>query len=384
MANVRSNRPHSHQIKARRISQPSQTQRADIRQAFGPYGQPSGKSDQPINDTRFDQRGGKRAAPFAKDTGDPVGGKLFEHITGVKLTANCRTGQQGRPKAAPCVLQSRIGIPPMAHQHRHIPRRARKCPHQRHIKAARDNDARGLRRDTQTTHRQRRIVLPRGATADHHRIVARAHSMDCPARLRPGDPLAFARPCGNPPIKAVGQFQGHKRALFRSLKKKARIVSSGHFGTKPRFNRDTGIAQHRKASTAHPRVCILDRNHNARHTGRNQRLRTGRGLTVMRTRLQSNIGDRATRSLPGLGQGHRFSMRTPTLLGPAAPDNAACIDDDASHSRVRCGIAQAAPPQGQRELHEPRVVACAHSSGCVSGRNSATNLSKSSAAWKFL
>ena len=80
-------------------------------------------------------------------------------------------------------------------------------------------------------------------------------------------------------------------------------------------------------------------------------------------------------------QRHHLGMRSPAGLGMAAPDNAAIQNNHTSNCRVRPGAPQ--PPRGQRKGVSHMVFVC-HSSLAPAGRNSETNLSKSSAAWKFL
>ena len=78
-----------------------------------------------------------------------------------------------------------------------------------------------------------------------------------------------------------------------------------------------------------------------------------------------------------------FGMRPPARLGPAATDDAAVVHDDTAHRRVRPDIAQPARRKAKRKRHEA-PVGVGHSLSPVCGRSSETNLSKSSAAWKFL
>ena len=80
----------------------------------------------------------------------------------------------------------------------------------------------------------------------------------------------------------------------------------------------------------------------------------------------------------------RFRMGPSAWLGPATPDDAAVVHDDAAHRRIGGGVTLPAPAQRQGQTHEPGVARPAHSSSGVPGRSSCTNLSKSSAAWKFL
>ena len=71
----------------------------------------------------------------------------------------------------------------------------------------------------------------------------------------------------------------------------------------------------------------------------------------------------------------------PAVGGASASDDPSVAHKDTAYSRVRPHAPQAALPERQRVRHVARV---GHASSGASGRSSLTNLSKSSASWKFL
>ena len=114
-------------------------------------------------------------------------------------------------------------------------------------------------------------------------------------------------------------------------------------------------------------------------------------MAEMGAGLQRDIGGGAARRLARLIQRPAFGVGAATRLGPAAPHYAApagfktigsACHDHTANRRVRPCVAQAPRRKGEGCAH---MVGIAHSSAVpVAGRSSETNLSKSSAAWKFL
>ena len=109
---------------------------------------------------------------------------------------------------------------------------------------------------------------------------------------------------------------------------------------------------------------------------------------MMRTGFQRDIDGRPTRRRPSLSQGHNLGMRAATGLGPAPPDDPISGDNHATDRWVRPTQPKPSTAQAQRMGHMAQLRSGhhrpAHLVGGVSGRSSLTNLSKSSAAWKFL
>ena len=106
---------------------------------------------------------------------------------------------------------------------------------------------------------------------------------------------------------------------------------------------------------------------------------------MMGAGFQGDIGGRTARQRAGLVQSHTFGMGASARLGPAASDDAARLHDDAAHRRIGPDIPQTPPRQAQGMSHVAQVVPVGHVQSVPgTGRSSDTNLSKSSASWKFL
>ena len=122
--------------------------------------------------------------------------------------------------------------------------------------------------------------------------------------------------------------------------------------------------------------------HNAGDASFDERLGTGRRLTVMSARLQSHVSSGSLSLRASVIKGLRFCMRSPAVSRAPTANDPPVFDDDTAHSRVRPDSPKPAPRKRERVAHVGFVV-LAHSS-LLGGRSSLTNLSKSSAAWKFL
>ena len=142
-----------------------------------------------------------------------------------------------------------------------------------------------------------------------------------------------------------------------------------------------------------PRVGIGQGGHYPRNSGLDECFGAGRRAAVMGAGFERDVGGRVPRGGTSLGKRHDLGMGTPPRLRPTAPDHAItgrAAHDDAADRRVGPGIAQATTGKHQRVVHVAQVGARGrafdrpvHSSDAA-GRSSLTNLSKSSAAWKFL
>ena len=75
-------------------------------------------------------------------------------------------------------------------------------------------------------------------------------------------------------------------------------------------------------------------------------------------------------------------MGPPAISRTATPNDAIIFDNDATYGGIWPNTSEPAPRKRERVSHMGLVI-LAHSS-FVGGRSSLTNLSKSSAAWKFL
>ena len=101
--------------------------------------------------------------------------------------------------------------------------------------------------------------------------------------------------------------------------------------------------------------------------------------------LSSTRDTRSGAARPGAGLRQRLGlgMRPSARCGRPTANDSPVLDDNAADSRVGPNLPK--PPRTERKGmgHMPAVCLCAHSSEAPGGRSSDTNLSKSSAAWKF-
>ena len=163
------------------------------------------------------------------------------------------------------------------------------------------------------------------------------------------------------------------------------MVRCGLFPAHTDGDRDARAFQYRVPLPRDARIGVGHGGHNAGHTGGDQCLGAGASFPGMGTGFEGDIGGCTARSFARLGQGDDLGVGTATRLGPAAPDNHAVPNDHTAHRRVGPAFPHPAPPHRQGQRHKPAIhCGTAHSSGVTGGRNSLTNLSKSSAAWKFL
>ena len=254
----------------------------------------------------------------------------------------------------------------------------------RQIELLRRDEAQGLGHRADAAHIQQRVVGPRRARTDQHRIVARAHEVDHTPRFGSGDPLAFADPGCDAPVEACRELQRHHRPAAPDPAEKTALQVLCLGPEQAGVDRDPGRAQHRVATPRDARVGIFQGADDPRHARHDQRLGAGRCLAMVGAGFKADIGRGATRVIARRGQGHPFGMGAPAGLGPSPPDDAAALDDDATNRRIGPNRAQPPRTKTDREGQKAPVRLGRHSSPDCDGRSSDTNLSKSSAAWKFL
>ena len=206
MHQVRPHRAAVQQGKARRLGQPVEAEGAHRRQPLGAEAEPGGDADQLVHQIRRQKRAGQGAAALAEDAGQPRRAQLAQRIGGIDLQPRDPAGQEPRAQPLPGVPALGIGARPVAEPERHLPGAARQLAQKRKIEMARDHHPHRLVPGAEIAHRQGRIVGAGGAGADHHRIVARAHGMDHPPRLGPGDPAAFAGGGGDAPVETAREL----------------------------------------------------------------------------------------------------------------------------------------------------------------------------------
>ncbi len=131
-------------------------------------------------------------------------------------------------------------------------------------------------------------------------------------------------------------------------------------GAHPGRHHDAGSAQHFVAAARHFRIGVLDRRDDPRNAGRDDGLSAGRRLAVMRTRFERGVKCSATRGLAGTPQRFGLGMWTAARLRPAAADHGAILHNHRADRGIGPCIAESAPTERQRKLHEAQIVGCGH------------------------
>ena len=224
--------------------------------------------------------------------------------------------------------------------------------------------------------------------ADEDRIGRAPHGLDHVPRLGAGDPAAFTIRHGDASVETGRKLQRHEGPPPHQAAEKTGLQPRGLGCQHVLGQGHAALAQDRMARTTDARVRIGHGRDDARDARRDQPAGAGRRAAMMGAGLQRHIGRGAARGLARHVQRHAFGMGAPAGLGPAAPHDAAIPDDDAAHRRVRPDIAQTPRGKAQGMAHVADVVLggghAADYSDAAPGRSSETNLSKSSASWKFL
>ena len=110
----------------------------------------------------------------------------------------------------------------------------------------------------------------------------------------------------------------------------------------------------------HFRIGIIHRADDARDARGNDRVRTGRRFAVVRAGFKRHIERRAARRLACLRQRLGFRMRTAAIVRPGAAEDHAVLDHDGAHGRIRPRASEPTPTEGQRKLHEAKIVRARH------------------------
>jgi len=359
-----------------------QSQRPDAGAGVGTEDHTRSDADQVIDQPGAKKAGRKLPAALAKDARQTFGTKGLQQKSRIQPLVFLRNFEQIGAKVSPEGAGVGRGIGAMGKPKRRLGHRGGK-PAAGQIKVTRGNHAHRLARNAKTAHGQLRVIGTGRAGADQNRIMAGAQSMDARAGLRSGDPTAFARSGGDAAIKAAGQFQCQHRATQRNAGQEA-LLQGARLGFQHRFgNCNPGGAQDRVAAPRNTQVRIGQSADDSGDTRRDKRLGAGRGAPVMRARFERDIGSGAARRRTRLIQRHPFRMGATARLGPATPQNTPVLHDHTAHGGVWPDIAKAPTRQRQGQGHIASV-SVAHSPSAPLGRSSDTNLSKSSAAWKFL
>lgn len=351
---------------------------------FSAQREASSKADELIHEIGLQKGSRKRAAAFAEDTGEAAGCERLKERGWVDLSTHEGAFDEGGAKVAPCGGQLCRGVFAVAEPERDVFRGARQFASERQVEAAGDDDAHGLAGNAQIAHGEAGIVSAGGTGANHYCVMGCALRVDEAAGFGAGDPLAFARRGSDPAIKTGCEFEADKGTVFVNFQQETRMVSRGLLGPAAGVNLNASRAEHVDALPVYTRIIVFEGYNNAGHLRIYQRLSARRSLAYMGAGLQRDIGRRVFGERARLGEGHDLCMGATAGLSPAAPDDAVVTNEHAAYGGVRPNLPLAATTKGQGETHIAVVACCAHSSGGTSGRSSLTNLSKSSAAWKFL
>ena len=186
--------------------------------------------------------------------------------------------------------------------------------------------------------------------------MPRAQRMHFAPRSRASDPTAFTGSRRDAAIKCGGELQRHHRHARLNAAEKPGIERAGFAFQQAFFHGNPGAAQHGKAAAIHARVRIAHRHHHTGNAGPCQSLTTGRRAAVMGTGFKRDVSRGATRCLTSTAQCFGFRMGPAAGLGPAAAYHAAFLHQNAAYGRVRPGIAQAPPRQGECRAHVKQII----------------------------
>ena len=150
----------------------------------------------------------------------------------------------------------------------------------RQIQTAREYDAQrfGL---TPTPTGEQRIIGTQRAATDDHSIHLAPQLMDPSPCRRAADPLAGAIGQGRTPINTHGPLQDPPGLTGLHTMQKSPVLLNGQRTQNTRDHLDSGVAQLSDSATSHPRVWILQCDHNASKARADHRLTTRGGTAVM-------------------------------------------------------------------------------------------------------
>jgi hypothetical protein len=180
------------------------------------------------------------------------------------------------------------------------------------------------------------------------------------ARCLAGNGNGAAVGAGDFAVGRHGELQDHMRTASLDAPDVARMHPPRLLGADTDLDHDAGLGHAPVAGARDLRIGIDQRGHHARNPSADDRIRTGRRLSVMRAGLERDIERRPARG--GTGAAHRLGLGVgpPAGLSPAAAHNHPIFHDDRPHGRVRPGAAEAAAAERERERHEAGVFRAIH------------------------
>jgi len=188
-----------------------------------------------------------------------------------------------------------------------------------------------------------RIIREHGSNTDQNGIMPSAQRVGLQAGSWAGDPLAFARPSGDPAIKRCGQFQRDQGPSVHHAHPKpgddvVRLIAQ-HAGCDSHPSR----LQPRKPGAIDAWVWVTRGDHNARNACCNEGVATRRGAAMVATGFECDIRCGTVRRIARHRQRLRFCVRAPARRRCAAADNPTVFDNDTSNRRIRPGAPNMAP-----------------------------------------
>ena len=205
--------------------------------------------------------------------------------------------------------------------------------------------------------RQQRIVGQCSADSDHDRIALRPQEMHTIARLHPGD--GNRRPACRPSfaIRRDRELEHDVGTAVAHAPDVSGMVVARFLGAGVNIDDNASRTKPRVALAGHFRIGIFDRRDDARQACSDDGVGAGRRFAVMRARLQRHVERRTTCRCSGAPQRLDLGMRPAAGLRPAAAHNHAVLHDHGANGRVWPRPAKPAPSEGQRQSHEPGVIA---------------------------
>jgi hypothetical protein len=142
-----------------------------------------------------------------------------------------------------------------------------------------------------------------------------------------------------------------ERPALADAEKKA-LVDLGRFGgAVADFDVNARRPQLRMAQTLHPRIGIFDGRHDPGDTGLGQRVGAGRRPALVGAGLERHIDRGTAGSVPRRSERFGLGMRPAAVLGAAATNDVAVLDDDAPYGRIGPGAPERSARQRERRAH---------------------------------
>ncbi len=204
------------------------------------------------------------------------------------------------------------------------------------------------------------VVSPHGGGADDHRIALGSQAVRVRPGRRAGDPGAGAVTGRDASVEGRRQLHDHVRPTGATVDEVRRQLLGHRPGEHTGVDGDPRRPQHRPAGAGHPRVRVLDADHDPGHPGRDQGLDARPRPSGVGARLQRHVHRAAPSPITRGGQRGDLGVRAARRGRRTTSDHLPAGGDDAAHPRVRGRDEADAGRQGQRLAHvmfvDPRRV----------------------------